>query len=48
LDELHWNLEVQQARKRFPCQRAWNHIAPDHNVIDGCLPDLFEDSLQRG
>ena len=45
IDKLHGNPEVQQARERFTWHRAWNPIAPDHQVIHFGLTNLFEHSL---
>jgi hypothetical protein len=33
LDELHWNIEVQQTLDCFPRHRTWNHVAPNHDLI---------------
>ena len=48
LDELHENVEVQQARQRFTRQRARKHIAPDHDMVRSCLPNLLQHCLERG
>jgi hypothetical protein len=48
VDELHRQVKLQQTVERFPGHRAWNHVAPDHNLIDLCFTDILEYSLQGG
>ena len=47
-DELHWDVEVEQTRQRFTGHRARKHIAADDDVVDVCLTDILEYSLERG
>src|SRR5437660_11702418 len=48
LDELHWNVEVQQTRDCFTWHRSGKHIAADHQMICFCLTNILEDSLKCG
>src|SRR5207237_3794205 len=48
LDELHGNVEVQQARQRFTRQRARKHVAPDYDMIYSGLTNLLQHCLERG
>ena len=48
LDELHWDVEVQQTRDRFTRHRALNHIAPDHDMVYVCVTNLLEYGLEGG
>ena len=48
LDELDWNVEVQQTRDCFPWHRARKHIAPDYYMVYFCLTNILEYSLKCG
>ena len=46
LDELDWNIEVQQARECFTWHRSRKHVAPDHHMVYICLTNILEYSLE--
>ncbi len=35
VNELHRNVEIEQAPERFALHRSWQNIAANDNLIDG-------------
>src|SRR6266571_8458685 len=48
LDELCWDIEVQQTCECFTWHGAGQHIAPDHYMVYFCLTNILEYGLQCG
>lgn len=48
VDELDWNIEVQQTREALTRHRARNHVAPDDYLVYFCSANILKHSLECG
>jgi hypothetical protein len=48
VDELNWDIEVEQTTERLPGHRAWQHIPTDDDMIDPGSANVAQHSLQCG
>src|ERR1700687_2987021 len=48
VDELNWNIQIEQARQRLTRHRARKDIASDHDMVYLRSTNILEDGLQCG
>src|SRR5437773_10129368 len=46
VDEVHGKRQIQQALHRLACHWTWQHVAANHDVIDGRFAHLFENGFK--
>jgi hypothetical protein len=46
MDELHWQVEIQQTRQRFTGHRARDYVTPNHHLIHTGLTNILKDGFQ--